>query len=288
MAQAGDMPEIIPSGAALGADVHGVDLGNLGEAAFETIRKAALDHLVLRFRDQSLDDAALIGFGRRFGDLLGQGASIVGKHYIEEYPEILCVSNIKDDDGKPLGNLGSGEAIWHSDQSYWDEPPSYSILNAVELPPEGGDTHFCNQYLAYETLPDDLKSALEGKRLVHDESTNSAGQMRAGFDEINDPRKAPGARHPGVRTHPETGQKALYLGRRRNSAVLDMDLAAGEALLDQVWRHATLEKFTWIQVWRPGDVVMWDNRCTLHRRDGFDNSQRRMMHRIQVAGSVPA
>lgn len=288
MAKFGDTPKVVPSGAALGADVEGIDLADLSDTAFEIIRQAALDHLVLRFRGQSLDDDGLIAYGRRFGDLLGQGASIIGKHYIEGYPEILCVSNIKGENGNPLGNLGSGEAIWHSDQSYWDEPPSYSILNAVELPPEGGDTHFCNQYLAYDSLPEDLKALLDGKRLVHDESTNSAGQMRAGFDEIADPREAPGARHPAVRTHPETGRKALYLGRRRNSAILELDLVEGEALLDRLWEHATRDEFTWFQVWRPGDVLMWDNRCTLHRRDGFDPSQRRMMHRIQVAGSVPA
>ena len=279
--------EVVPTGAQIGADIIGVDLMNLNDDAFEVIRIAALDHLVLRFRDQSLTDPGLIAFGKRFGDLLMPGMSIVGKHYIDEHPEILCVSNIRDDNGNPMGNLGAGEAIWHTDQSYEPEPPTYSILNAVELPPEGGNTYFCNQYAAYDALSNDLKDILSGKTLIHDESVNSAGQTRKGFDDVVDPREAPGARHPAIRTHPETGERALYLGRRRNSAILGMKLNESEALLDLLWAHATQEKFTWGHEWRMGDVLMWDNRCSLHRRDPFDKTHRRMMHRIHVQGTVP-
>jgi taurine dioxygenase len=279
--------EVAPSGAEIGADVVGIDLMKLSDESFEIVRKAALEHFVLRFRDQELTDPGLIAFGRKFGDLLLPGMSIVGKHYIDDHPEVLCVSNIRDEDGNPLGNLGSGEAIWHTDQSYEPVPPSYSILNSVELPPEGGNTYFCNQYLAYETLADDLKAAIAGKIIVHDESVNSAGQTRKGFDDVVDPREAPGSRHPAIRTHPETGRQALYLGRRRNSAVLGMELAESEALLDKLWAHATRKEFSWGHEWRMGDVLMWDNRCTLHRRAPFDNVHRRMMHRIQVVGTIP-
>lgn len=279
--------EIVTSGAEIGADVVGVDLMNFDDEAFEVIRLAALEHMVLRFRGQSLIDPGLIAFGQRFGDLLLPGMSIMGKHYIDEHPEILCVSNIRDGEGNPMGNLGAGEAIWHTDQSYEPVPPTYSILNAVELPPEGGNTYFCNQYVAYDTLPDELKNAIHGKIIVHDESVNSAGQTRKGFDDVVDPRDAPGARHPAIRTHPETGRKALYLGRRRNSAILGIELDESESLLDLLWAHATQEKFSWGHEWRMGDVLMWDNRCSLHRRAPFDNNYRRMMHRIQVQGSVP-
>ena len=229
---------------------------NFDDGAFEVIRRAALEHMVLRFRGQSLIDPGLIAFGQHFGDLLLPGMSITGKHYIDKHLEILCVSNIRDEEGNPMGNLGSGEAL-------------------------------CNQYIAYDTLPDELKYAIQGKIIVHDESVNSAGQTRKGFDDIVDPRDAPGARHPAIRTHPETGQKALYLGRRRNSAVLGIDLDESEYLLDLLWAHATQEKFTWCHEWRMGDVLMWDNRCSLHRRAPFYNNYRRMMHRIQVQGSVP-
>ena len=142
---------------------------NFDDGAFEVIRRAALEHMVLRFRGQSLIDPGLIAFGQRFGDLLLPGMSITGKHYIDKHLEILYVSNIRDEEGNPMGNLGAGEALWHTDQSYEPVPPNYSILNAVELPPNGGNTYFCNQYIAYDTPPDELKYAIQGKIIVHDE-----------------------------------------------------------------------------------------------------------------------
>jgi taurine dioxygenase len=157
-----------------------------------------------------------------------------------------------------------------------------AILYALEIPPAGGDTYWANQCLAYEALPADLARRIEGRRAVHDATYNSAGVKRKGYEDVADPRQAPGARHELVRTHPETGRRTLFLGRRRNSYVEGLQLAESEALLDALWRHATQAQFVFRQQWRVGDVVVWDNRCTLHRRDPFDPAARRLMHRTQI------
>ena len=191
------------------------------------------------------------------------------------------ISNIKAD-GVPIGGLGDGEAIWHADMTYVDRPPMAAMLHALEVPPEGGDTYWANMYLAYETLPAKLKAAIDGRVAVHDATYNSAGLLRKGYKEISDPREAPGARHPLVRTHPETGRPCLFLGRRRNSYIVDLSLGESEALLEQLWAHATQPRFVFRQEWCVGDVLVWDNRCTLHRRDPFDPDARRLMHRTQI------
>jgi taurine dioxygenase len=191
------------------------------------------------------------------------------------------ISNIKMD-GAPIGGLGDGEAIWHADMTYAETPPMAAILYALEVPPAGGDTYWASMVLAYETLSASLKQRIEGREALHDATYNSAGMMRKGYKELTDPRSAPGARHALVRIHAETGRKCLFLGRRRNSYVVGLELADSEALLDELWAHATQPRFTFRQQWRAGDVLIWDNRCTLHRRDGFDPTSRRLMHRTQI------
>jgi taurine dioxygenase len=190
-------------------------------------------------------------------------------------------------DGKPLGGLGAYEAEWHTDMSYNELPPTASVLYALEVPPAGGDTGFCNMDRAYETLPEALRRRLDGLSCVHDASRNSAGELRRGFADVADPRETPGARHPLVRTHPESGRKALFLGRRRNAWLVGLPVAESEALLDQLWAHATRPEFVWVQQWRVGDAIMWDNRCAMHRRDAFESASRRVMHRTQLVGDRP-
>ena len=279
-------PEVIPSGKACGAEIRGVDLNNLDAQSFSVIQKAIDDHLVLLFRGQRLDNEHLIKLGRHFGEFEPPGMSIIGKPYIDAYPDILVISNIVEN-GQPQGNLGAGEASWHTDMSYRDTPISYAILNAVELPPSGGNTYFANQYLAYETLPGNLKQELAGKFINHDETYNSAGQIRKGFKVVTDVREAPGARHPIFRVHPRTGKKALYLGRRFNAYVIGLPVVESEALLDQLWAHASQPQFVWSQEWQMGDVLVWDNRCLVHRRDAFDPTTRRKLHRVQIRGERP-
>jgi taurine dioxygenase len=269
-------------GEALGAEIRGLDLSRpLEEQTFKQIREAWLAHLVLRFRGQKLSDPQVLAFSKSFGELDPPGPNPLGRPFLADHPEMNVISNIKEG-GVPIGGLGDGEAIWHADMTYVERPPMAAILYAIEIPPEGGDTYWANMYLAYETLPSHLKKEVEGRKAVHDATYNSAGTKRKGYGDVTDPRSAPGARHDLVRTHPETGRKCLFLGRRRNSYVLGLELAESEALLDALWEHATQPQFTFRQEWRVGDVIVWDNRCTLHRRDAFDPRARRLLHRTQV------
>jgi taurine dioxygenase len=278
--------EIRKIGEALGAEVSGLDLSQpIAPELFARIRAAWLEHMVLRFRGQKLTDPQLLAFSRNFGELDPPGPNPLGRPFLPDHPEMNVISNIKEG-GVPIGGLGDGEAIWHADMTYIERPPMAAILYAIEIPPSGGDTYWANMVLAYETLPAALKRRLEDLQAVHDATYNSAGVMRKGYGEVTDPRAAPGARHPLVRVHPESGKKSLFLGRRRNSHVVGQGLEESERLLDELWRHATQPQFTWRQQWRVGDVMVWDNRCTLHRRDAFDPAARRLMHRTQIRASA--
>lgn len=274
-------------GEALGAEVSGVDASKPVSAdTFAAIRKAWLDNLVIRFRGQKLTDPQMLEFSRLFGELDPPGPNPYGKPFLPRHPEMNVISNVKEG-GVPIGGLGDGEAIWHSDMTYVDTPPSAALLYALELPAEGGDTYWANMYLAYEALPADMKKRIEGRKAIHDATYNSAGIKRKGYDDVTDPRRAPGAHHGLVRRHPETGRKCLFLGRRRNSYIVGLPLEESEAMLDTLWAHATQPRFAFCQQWQVGDLMIWDNRCTLHRRDPFDPNARRVMHRTQIKGDRP-
>ncbi|HSI57760.1 MAG TPA: TauD/TfdA family dioxygenase [Ideonella sp.] len=275
---------LTPLSPALGADVAGVDLhGAIDDATVAALKDAWSQHLVLRFRGQHLSDPQLLAFTRLFGELDPPGPNPYGKPFLSEFPEINVISNVKVG-GEPIGNLGDGEAVWHCDMTYVECPPRAAMLHALEIPASGGDTFWANMYTAYETLPAALKARIEGRSAVHDATYNSAGMMRKGMKEVTDPREAPGARHPLVISHPDTGRPALFLGRRRNSAVVGMALGESDALLDELWAHATRPELAMRQVWQQHDLILWDNRCTLHRRDAFDPGARRVMHRTQIKG----
>ena len=269
---------------AIGAEVRGIDLGALDDATFEAVHKAWMDHCVLLFRDQKIAAPELVDFSRRFGDLDIAPPNENGQVGVDGMPEVLVLSNVVDGDGKAIGALGNAEAQWHTDMNYIDEPPKGSVLLSVEVPEAGGDTGFSNMYAAYEDLSAELKARIADLSIKHDSSTNSGGYLRYGAEPVFDVVTCPGAVHPIVRVHPETGRKALYLGRRRSAYVMGLPLEESEALLDELWAHATQAKYAWHHQWRKGDVLMWDNRCTMHRRDGFDNAARRIMHRTQIKG----
>jgi len=250
------------------------------------IRDSAwLDHLVLLFHGQHLDDDELLAFSRRFGELDVAPVQENGQRFVEGYPELYVVSNVIEN-GIAIGSLGNAELVWHTDMSYQADPPKASMLYALEIPPAGGNTGFLNMYRAYEGLPVALKARLAGLMVKHDGTYNSGGYVRAGVTPTDDPRAAPGTLHPLVCTHPETGRKCLYLGRRRNAYIAGLPLAESEALLDEIWGHATRDELTWYNEWRVGDLVMWDNRCTMHRRDPFSPAARRVMHRTQIKGGT--
>jgi taurine dioxygenase len=276
---------VTPTGGGTGAEVAAVDLRGIGAGDFTAIRRAFLDHAVLLFRSQRLSDDDLIAFSRRFGNLDWAPVQENGRRYVEGKPEIYVVSNVVEN-GVAIGSLGAGEAQWHTDMSYLADPPMASILYAIEVPSTGGNTGFCNMYAAYEALPEGLRRRIAGLRIKHDGTYNSGGYLREGVTATDDPRTSPGAVHPLVCTHPESRRPCIYLGRRRNAYILDLPLAQSEALLDELWARATRPENTWQHAWRPGDLVLWDNRCTMHRRDPFDASSRRVMHRTQIKGTA--
>ena len=277
--------DVIPTGAALGAEVRGVDLRSLDDRKFAALKRAWHQHQVILVRGQTLSDQDLVAFSRRFGDLDWAPVQETGRRFVEGLPEIYIVSNVKLN-GEPIGSLGAGEAVWHTDMSYLDMPPMASTLYALEVPPSGGNTSFCSMYAIYEALPAELKRRIAGLKIKHDGTYNSGGFLRQGVTATDDPRTSPGAVHPLVCTHPDTGRQLLYLGRRRNAYLVGLELAESEALLDELWRFVERPEFKWEHVWRVGDLVMWDNRCTMHRRDPFDDATRRIMHRTQIKGAA--
>ena len=269
------------------AEVMDVDLGRISDSEFRVLYKAWLEFGVLRIRGQSLNDGELQRFSNRFGPL---EEIPYGKISEEEKQKIknryvTVISNIEVD-GKPIGGLGNKEATWHSDMTYIEDPPPASILMSLEVPEVGGDTHFSDQKAAYLSLPNELVSRIENISIKHNAAHTSVGDLRRGFDPIKDPREAPGAIHPIVRTHDETQEKMLYLGRRELAYVVGFALEESEQLLNEVWRYAAMSENVWTQQWEIGDVIIWDNRRVLHRRDGFDQSQRRLMKRCQVMSSA--
>jgi taurine dioxygenase len=277
--------EVIATGAALGAEVCGADLRDLDAAQFSAIERAWHEHQVILVRNQTLSDHDLIAFSRRFGALDWAPIQETGRRFVEGLPEIYIVSNVMVN-GEPIGSLGAGEAVWHTDMSYLDVPPMASMLYALEVPPAGGNTSFCSMYSVYQALPDALKQRIADLKIKHDGTYNSGGYLRQGVTATDDPRTSPGAVHPLVCTHPDTGRRMLYLGRRRNAYLMGLELAESEALLDELWDFVAQPEFAWEHVWRVGDLVLWDNRCTMHRRDPFDAASRRIMHRTQIKGSA--
>jgi taurine dioxygenase len=272
--------------APLGAEVAGVDLSApVKRADLDAIEAAWRERLVVVFHGQTLTDPQLIAFSKNFGELDPPGPNPYGEPFNKAHPELNVISNVVEN-GKPIGNLGDGEAVWHADMTYVDVPPKAALLHALEVPPPqaGGNTHFANMFAAHASLPDDLKKAAEGKIAVHDASRNSAGMLRKGYQEVTDVRETVGARHPLVRTDAKTGRKALFLGRRPNAYVVGLGVPESEALLDALWAHATQPRFAMCHQWQAGDVLMWNNLAVLHRRDPFDAKTRRVMHRSQIKG----
>jgi taurine dioxygenase len=274
---------VVPNRAALGAEITGVNLRTLDDAGFARLLQAWHDHSVLLVRGQNLSNQDLIAFSRRLGDLDWAPIQETGRRFVEGLPEIYIVSNVTLN-GEPIGSLGDGEAVWHTDMSYLEVPPKASMLYALEVPPTGGNTSFCTMYGIYDALPARLKERIAGLEIKHDGTYNSGGYLRQGVTPTDDPMTSPGAVHPLVCTHPATGRRTLYLGRRRNAYLVGLELGESEALLDELWSYVDRPEFAWEHAWRVGDFVLWDNRCTMHRRDAFDPRSRRIMHRTQVKG----
>ena len=269
---------------ALGADVVGLDLAAVDDEVFATVHAALVRHQVLRFRAQALTPADLAAFSRRFGELDVAPPNENGSCHVPGHPEILVISNVVEN-GRQIGSLGAGEAVWHTDMSYLPTPPLASVLYAREVPETGGNTGFMDMYQPLADLPQGLRRRIEGRAIKHDATTNSAGYVRAGAETDVDLSRTAGHPHPIIARHPDTGRELLYLGRRHRAWVVGLPLAESEALLDELWGHVVHPRYAWSQRWQVGDVLMWDNRCTMHRRDAFDPAARRVMHRTQIRAS---
>jgi taurine dioxygenase len=281
--------EVRVIGAALGADVRGVDFGDLDEPTLGQIREALGLHLVLRFRGTELSDADYMALGRRLGEIVPPEAHTrTAEMTAPDFPQMSVISNIVEG-GVAKGEAGEGELRWHTDHGFMERPAAYTMLLAREVPAQGGDTSFVNMCRAHDEMPEALRTRAASLSVKHQASHSSTGKPRPGYADIttSDPRELPGAIHPIVRNHPESGRKALYLGRRFGSYIPPLPLDESEALLDALWAEATRDELTWTQSWQVGDLIIWDNRCTMHRRESFAGHGRRRMHRLMTLGERP-
>lgn len=274
--------ETVPSGGALGADIRGVDIGRgVPDADFEAILQAWYDHLVLRFRGQTLTDTQLVEFALKFGDLHHAAGAEYGGKPEALHEAVELISNVIEN-GKPIGALGAGEATWHTDMSMYDIPASATLLYGDEIPASGGNTRFTNLYRACETLPPWLKERVANRRSIHDAAYLATGGVRPGYEAVADKSQGPGAHHPIVRIHPYTKREALYLGRRGYGYIEGLSVPESDAVLEELWNHMTKPELVWEQQWRKGDLIVWDNRCVAHARGAFDPASRRILRRVTV------
>jgi taurine dioxygenase len=265
-------------GGVIGAEIAGVDLArDLPDEAIATIRQALLDHLVVFLRDQDLTAAQYLDFARRIGTPI-EYPFVPG---IEGFPAITPV--IK----RPHQTINFG-GVWHSDTTYLPEPPMATLLLARELPAQGGDTMFANQYLAYETLSPRMQSILSGLRGVSRSDKAEASRTREDrARKVDKPSAVLAAEHPVVRTHPETERKALFVNIAHTARFADMTEDESLPLLSFLWRHQTRPDFTCRFSWSAGALALWDNRCAQHNAVNDYQGQTRVMHRITLAGDVP-
>jgi taurine dioxygenase len=274
-----------PLSTALGAEIVGIDLReDLSATTVAEIVEAWHRHLVLLFRNQSLSEDDQIRFARHFGDLQRRTRppEAINEAGHTKYPQLtMLVSNIRDN-GKLIGSLPDGEMHFHSDQCYLEKPATGTFLYAIEVPSQGGDTLFLNMYEAYETLPAELKSRVDGRKALnaylYDSTTRAVNGSKVDFS------AHPHYVQPIVRTHPDTGRKALYVNRLMTFTVDGMDEEEGGALLNRLFDHIEQDRFIYAHRWRVGDLVLWDNRCTLHARTDFSDKERRLLRRYTVLG----
>ena len=261
-------------GPGFAVEISGVDLSiDLTDTQFVEIKRLWLENKVAVFRDQNLEDDALVGFTKRFGPLF---VHVRSQFNDAAQPEIMLISNIKED-GRNLGELGNGDLAWHSDQSYSARPVFSTLMYAIEIPEDGGGTWFCDTARAYERLPEGIKQRIAGLQQNFSIEVTVATQHVA----LSEEQRAlkPPVTHPLVRTHPELGRKSLYLSPAHSTGIADLSEGEGASLLAELEDWAERPEFTYCHDWRVGDVVMWDNTSTMHRRDAFSPTARRMLKR---------
>jgi len=268
-----------PLSAALGAEIIGVDLSEeIDDHTFAQIRDAWHRNLVILLRGQELSEEDQVRFAEKFGP----PAVIHTKQFVRNHPAVMLISNIRED-GKPIGALPDGEMHFHTDQCHQERPAMASMLYALEVPSTGGNTLFANGYAAYATLPDGMKRRIEGRKALNAYDYDSAAMKRG----TRLAEGVPSYMHPVVRTHPATGRKALYVSRLMTVRIEGLPEPESNELLVTLFDHQGRREFVYEHVWRPGDLLMWDNRCTLHARTDFSPNERRLMRRVTILGEKP-
>jgi taurine dioxygenase len=264
--------------AALGAEIVGADLR---DPINDALKQQFLDlwhrHLVILLRNQTLDEDAQV----RFAEMFGSPSRISsGRTFSQKHPSVMLISNIRQD-GKAIGALPDGEMHFHTDQCHQEIPAKATILYAIEIPSKGGNTLFSNAYTAYETLPADIKQRIAGRRALNaydkDSTLRTANYDNAGSS----------CWHPVVRTHPATGRKALYVNRLMTREIEGLPRNESDEILQKLFDHQEQPQFVYEHIWRPGDILIWDNRCTLHARTDFSTGERRMLRRVAILGEKP-
>jgi len=286
--QGSEAVSVRPFSAPLGAEISCGDVRKIGPEVGKALYTHLLQHLVLVFREQSLNPAELVQFAGYFGTPR-EASAVSGGRKAPPNPFITVISNVIEN-GLQVGALGDGEAVWHTDNSFRERPLAVSVLYALEVPARGGDTGFANMYAALDALPQNVRATIAGKAIKHDTSGvgYDTGAALVKSSRISGHvRDLPGITHPIIRTHPDTRHNALYLGRRHNAYIEGCSIDDSEERLDALWSHATEERFTWFHSWRAGDIVVWDNRCVMHMRRPFDPTATRIMHRTQCQGERP-
>ena len=266
---------VTPTGAALGAFVTGFDARQITPEDARALNDAFLKHHVIVLRDQHLTDAEQVEFGKCFGEI--EKARYISP--LSGRDDIMVISNIRSDDGKPLGQLPDGEMSFHFDRIHQAKPCRGAALYCIETPSEGGDTCFSNMVMAYEALPEATKAKLAGKVAVNSFSYTATSRDMKDQD-------GPRATHPIVRTIPETGKKSLYLCRLMTDRIEGMPEAESNALLDDLCDHIENPRFIYQHKWRVGDILVWDNRCTCHARTDFSGAERRLMKRVTIGDNA--
>jgi taurine dioxygenase len=279
--------EVRPFAENVGAEIVGLDVSRpLNDADFARVHQAHLDHHVVVFRDQQITPQQQIDFSRRFGVLQ---IHVLKQFLLANHPEILIVSNIVEN-GQPIG-LGDAGKYWHSDLSYKELPSLGSMLHAQELPAEGGDTLFADMHLAWDTLPQHLRNAIEGRSAVHNYTARySEGHNAANWRPTLTPEQLAQVvevTHPIVRTHPENGRKALFVSEGFTTRIVGLPEDESRALLDEIHAHSVRPEHVYRHRWQPRDLVFWDNRSLIHLAAGCPPHLRRKLYRTTIQGDAP-
>jgi taurine dioxygenase len=268
-----------PLSSALGAEILGLDLrDDIDARVFAQIRDAWHQNLVIVLRGQNMSEEDQVRFAEKFGP----PAMIHTKQFVRNHPAVMLISNIRED-GKPIGALPDGEMHFHTDQCHQERPAMASMLYALEVPRAGGNTLFANGYTAYETLPPEIKRRIDGRKALNAYDYETAATKRG----TRLSQSVPSYAHPVVRTHPATGRKALYVNRLMTVRIEGLPAQESDDLLAMLFDHQERREFIYEHVWRVGDLVIWDNRCTLHARTDFSPDERRLMRRVTILGEKP-